>query len=91
MAAILSILKYWTQLQFDLRYEKIAPNYAEKAFFHGDYVIDDVTRWPQSFHLYSCLGEVGSARKLQGQCLVNKCKYHNCLSGLYMPKDDLNE
>ena len=27
MAAILKILKYQTQLQFDLRYEKIVPNY----------------------------------------------------------------
>ena len=59
--------------------------------FYGDDVIDDVTGWPQSFSLYSCLGEVGSGSKLQGQCLVNKCQYHNCLSRLYMPKDDLNE
>ena len=48
-------------------------------------------RGPQSFSLYSCLGEVGSGSKLQGQCLVNKCQYRNCLSWLYMPKDDLNE
>ena len=33
MAAILKILKYQTQLQFDLRYEKIIPNYAKKSFF----------------------------------------------------------
>ena len=33
MAAILKILKYSTQLQFDLRYEKIVPNYAKKVFF----------------------------------------------------------
>ena len=33
MAAILKILKYQTQLQFDLRYEKIVPNYAKKSFF----------------------------------------------------------
>ena len=71
MAAILKVLIYQTQLQFDLRYEKIVPNYAKKSFFHGDYVIDDVTGWPQSFPLYSCLGEVGSGSKLQGQCLVN--------------------
>ena len=32
-AAILKILKYQTQLQFDLRYEKIVPNYAPKSFF----------------------------------------------------------
>ena len=90
MAAIVKILKFQTQLQFDLTYEKIVINSAKKVF-HVDYVIDDVKGWPQSFHLYSCLGEVGSANKLQGQCLVNKCKYHNCLSRLYMPKDDLNE
>ena len=65
-----------------------------KGVFYGDDcddVIDDVTGWPQSFSLYSCLGEVGSGSKLHGQCLVNKCQYHNCLSRLYMPKDDLNE
>ena len=48
MVAILKILKYQTQLQFDLRYEKIGPNYAQKSFFHDDDVIDDVTGWPQS-------------------------------------------
>ena len=32
-AAILKILKYQTQLQFDLRYEKIVTNYAQKSFF----------------------------------------------------------
>ena len=47
------------------------PKLCQKGSFHGDYVIDDVTGWPQSFHLYSCLGEVGSGSKLQGQCLVN--------------------
>ena len=55
-------------------------------FSYGDDVIDDVTGCPQNFSLYSCLGEVGSGSKLQGQCLVNKCQYHNCLSRLYMPK-----
>ena len=33
MAAILKNLKYWTQLQFDLRYEKIVPNYTQKSIF----------------------------------------------------------
>ena len=33
MAAILKIFKYQTQLQFDLRYEKIVPNYAKKSIF----------------------------------------------------------
>ena len=48
IAAILKILKYQTQLQLDLRYEKIVPNYAKKKYFHDDDVIDDVTGWPQS-------------------------------------------
>ena len=62
-----------------------------QKFFYGDDVIDDVTEWPQSFSLYSCLEEVGSGSKWQGQCLVNKCQYHNRLSRLYMQKNDLNE
>ena len=33
IAAILKILKYWTQLQFNLRYEKIVPSYAKKSIF----------------------------------------------------------
>ena len=33
MAAIWNILKYQTQLQFDLRYEKIVQNYAKKSIF----------------------------------------------------------
>ena len=32
MVANLKILKYLIQLQFDLRYEKIVPNYAKKVF-----------------------------------------------------------
>ena len=44
LAAILKMLEFQTQLQFDLRYEKIIPNYVKK----GDDLIDDVTWWPQS-------------------------------------------
>ena len=33
MAVILKILKYETQLQFDLRYDNIVPNYAKKSIF----------------------------------------------------------
>ena len=33
MAAILKIFKYLTQLQSDLRYEKIVPNFAKKSIF----------------------------------------------------------
>ena len=62
MAAIFLILQCQTQLQFDLRYEEIVP----KKYFHDDDVIDDVTGWPQSFSLYSCLGEIGSGSKLKG-------------------------
>ena len=69
---------------------KDRPKLCPKKFFYGDDVFDDVTGWPQSFYQCSCLGEVGSGIKLQGQCL-NKCQYRNCLSRLYMPKDDLNE
>ena len=91
MAAILKILIYKTQLQFDLRYEKIVPNYAKKVFFMV--MTSSMTSQDglKVFLHISCLGEVGSGSKLHGQCLINKCKYHNCLSRLYMPKDDLNE
>ena len=82
---ILNTASIWPQIWKD------RPKLCQKSFFHGDGIIDDVTGWPQSFPLYSCLGEVGSGSKLQGQCLVNKCKYHNYLSRLYMPKHDLNE
>ena len=47
MAAILKILKYQTQLQFDVRCEKIVPNYAIKSVFNDDDVTDDVTDWPK--------------------------------------------
>ena len=33
MAAILKIFKYWTRLQFDIRYENIVPNHAQKSIF----------------------------------------------------------
>ena len=82
---ILNTASIWPQIWKD------RPKLCQKKFVIGDDVIDDVTGWPQSFSLYSCLGEVGSGSKLQGQCLVNKCQYRNCLSRLYMPKDDLNE
>ena len=42
-----------TQLQFDLRYEKIVQIMPKKVFY-GDDVIDDVKGSPQSFSLYSC-------------------------------------
>ena len=48
LAAILKILKYLTQLQFDFRYEKIVPDYAKEKYFHDNDVIDGVTGWPQS-------------------------------------------
>ena len=48
IAAILKMSKYKTQLQFDIRNEKIVPNYARKKYLHGDDVIDDVRERPQS-------------------------------------------
>ena len=80
--------KFWNiKHSFNLNsYMERSSQIMPKKVFYGDYVIDDVTGWPQSFSLYSCLGEVGSGSKLQGQCLVNKCQYRNCLSRLYMPK-----
>ena len=71
---ISNIASIWPQIWKD------RPKLCQKKVFYGDDVIDDVTGWPQSFSLYSCLG-----------CLFNKCQYRNCLSRLYMPKDDLNE
>ena len=82
---ILSTASIWPQIWKD------RPKLCQKSFFFGDGIIDDVTGWPPIFPLYSCLGDVGSGSKLQGQCLVNKCKYHNYLSRLYMPKRDFSE
>ena len=57
-AAILKIMKYLTQLQFDLRYEKIVPNCATKKYFYDDDVTDDVTGWPLIGPLYSFINEI---------------------------------
>ena len=81
---ILNTASIWSQISKD------RPKLCHYSLY-GDDVIDDVTGSPQSFSLYSCLGEVGSGSKLQGLCLVNKCQYHNCLSRLYLPKYDLND
>ena len=89
MAAILKILNIKHSFNLTSDMKKKIPNYAN--VFHGDDIIDDITGWPQSFPLYSCLGEIGSGSKLQGQCLVNKYKYRNRHARLYMPKDDINE
>ena len=68
MAGILKILKYETQLHFDLRYEKIVPN-VPKDTFHGDDVIDDVTQGDLKVGpLYTCWGEARAGSKWQGQC-----------------------
>ena len=50
---ILNTASIWPQIWKD------RPKLCQKSFFYGDDVIDDVTGWPQSFSLYSCLGEVG--------------------------------
>ena len=63
-----------------LRCEKIVPNYAKTVFF----MVMTSSMTSQDHlkvgPLYSCLGEVGSGSKLQGQCLGNTCKYCNRLS-----------
>ena len=84
--------KFWNiKHSFNLTSDmKRSSQIMHKKVFYGDDVIDAVTGWPQSFSVYTCLGEVGCGSKLQGQCL-NKCHYRNCLSRFYMPKDDLNE
>ena len=66
----------------DLRYKKIDRNYTKKSIFHGDDVIDGP--------LYSCLGEVGSRNKLQGQCLVNKYKSPRRLGYTCLKKISIN-
>ena len=68
-----------TQLQFDLRYENTAPNYTKKVFFM--LMMSSMTSQDglKVSLLYSSLGEVGSRSKLQGQCIINKCEYHNSL------------
>ena len=70
--------KFWNTASIWPQIWKDRPKLCQK-FFYGDDVINDITWWPQSFSLYSCLGEVGSGSKLQGQRLVNKCQCHNCL------------
>ena len=56
-----------------------------KKVFYGD----DVKGSPQSFSLYHVKVRLAPGANCKGN--VNKCQYHNCLSRLYMPKDDLNE
>ena len=58
MTAILKILKCYSQSQFDIRYEKIVPNYAKKVFVLMMAVMDDVTGWHEScpfIHVYERL------------------------------------
>ena len=62
---ILNTASIWPQIW------KYRPKLYQKKYFHDDDVIDDVTGWPQSFSLYSCLGEVGFGSKLQIVSLIN--------------------
>ena len=63
MAAIFKIwnIKHSFNLTSDMK--RSSQIMSEKVFY-GDDVIDDVTGWPQSFSLYSCLEEVGPRSKL---------------------------
>ena len=91
MAAILKVLKYETQLNFDLRYEKIVPDYGKK-YFHGDDVIDDVTGWPHGRPSIIMFGR-GSLREQVARTMSRQytCEYRNGLSRFYLPKEDLNK
>ena len=59
-----------------------------EKYFYSDDDIDEVSGWPESFRLHSCLGEVDPPSKLQGQYLVNGFDYRNRLSRLQIPKED---
>ena len=51
------------QLQFDIRYGKIVPNYARKKYFHGDGVIGDATGRPQKcLSIFVCKWEINAFR-----------------------------
>ena len=89
IATILKILKYWTHLQFDHRYEKTVPNYVGKVFFIV-MTSSMTSKGGLKFFLHIHV-EVGSGSKLQGQGLVNKCKYRYRLSRLYMSKENIYE
>ena len=47
MADIFKMSEDLSQLYFDIRYEKIIPNYVRKSGFHGDDVINYITVWPE--------------------------------------------
>ena len=84
------ILKFW-DIKHSFNLTSDIKRSSQIIIFHGDDVIVDDTGWPESCPLYSCLGEDGSGRKLQGQCLDNKCEYRNRLSRRYMSKEDLTK
>ena len=87
MADILKNFEILYTALIDLSYEDIVPIYAQASVSHRDVV----TGWPESSPLYSCLGEVYSGSKLQGQYLVNTCEYRNRISKLYVPKEYFNK
>ena len=55
MAAILKMPKYYMQLQFDIIYEKIVPNYARKSIFRGDNAHLVIFMWKISIWLVELL------------------------------------
>ena len=61
---ILNKASIWPQIWKD------RPKLCQKKCFYGDDVIDDVTGWPQSFSLYSCLGELSLELELENDLLV---------------------
>ena len=84
MAAILNFFEYYTQLQFELRCEKIVPNYA-KNIFHDDDVIDDVTEWPQgwpSIILYKWNNNIFHDKKTSKDIIIKRPlqRYHEIIT-----------
>ena len=83
----LKILKYQTA-SIGPQIWNDCPELCQKLFFMMTASMMSQSVLKVSF--YSSVLEFCSGSKLQGRCLVNSCKYGNCLSRLYMPKDDLN-
>ena len=41
--------------------------------------------------MYEKFTQIMQIMQKKGQCLANKCEYHNRLSRLYMPKEEINK
>ena len=91
MVAIFKKSKYLTQLQFDLRYEKTVPNYVQKSFFM---VMTSSMTSKGGLEISLCIhlqGRLAAAASCKGNVSSINANIIIVFSGLYMPKDDLNE